>query len=146
MHARQHIRDTVAATVTGLATTADRVKVSRLYALQPPTLPELLIYTTTEVVERVITIGQPRRINRQLELIIEGRAQGAGMQDTLDTIAEEVEAAMSVDPSLGINAVDTQLQQTDYQLDGDGKTAQGSVMLRYRIDYVTAENNPSILI
>lgn len=146
MHARELIRSTVETLLTGLTTTGSSVSASRVYALPASALPALLIYPGTEQQERILTVGYPRRIVRHLELIIEGRAQGADMDDTLDQIAEEVEIAMASDVKLGINVTDSQLLQTDYQLTGEGQTPQGAIMLRYRVEYVTPENDPTTLI
>ena len=146
-HARQTIRERVAAIVTGLTTTSTRVYQSAVYNVQESQLPCLLVYTRSEEITEANTIAAPRQINRELELVVEGKAQAtSNLDDLLDTIGAEVEAAVSNDPTLNINVMDTMLADVsiDYSVEGDKPI--GSIAMRYRILYRTAENNPTSII
>ena len=87
------------------------------------------------------TIGQNTRTQfRALNLIIEAHCRGtANIDDTLDTIAEEVEEAMVTDISRGGNAKDTKLVSTEVDFDTASQKT-GLMRLTYLISYNTIEN------
>lgn len=146
-HARQQIREAAAGIVTGLTTTGSNVYQSRAYALGTSELPCLLVYTNTEEVVGPQTIGSPRRIERDLELVIQGiHRNETGLDDRLDTIASEVETAIAADPTLGLNVVDTLLARTDIEYDVETDKPIGSVILRFIVRYITAETAPDTLL
>ena len=90
-HARQTIREAATTKVTGLTTTATRVFQSRMVPQE--TLPALLVTTNDEEIVPG-TIGN--LIERRLDLHVTGYAkQSSTVDDTLDTIAAEVETAMA---------------------------------------------------
>lgn len=147
VHARQQIRERVATIVGSLTTTGSRVHQSRVYNVQESELPCLLIYTVSEEVEGPQTIGQARRIVRVLELMIEGKAQATStLDDTLDNIAAEVEAAIGADQSLGINVLDTLLASVEIDYTAEGDKPIGSISMRYAVTYITTESDPTTLI
>ena len=77
---------------------------------------------------------------RSLNLIIEAHCRGtANIDDTLDTIAEEVEEAMVTDISRGGNAKDTKLVSTEIEFDTASQKT-GLMRLTYLIHYNTKEN------
>ena len=91
-HVRKAIREHVVTTITSLSTTGSNVYETRYFPLQTGNLPALIVYTLDETVEDY-TLGQNTRTQlRSLNLIIEAHCRGtANIDDTLDTIAEEVE-------------------------------------------------------
>jgi len=94
MHTRKLIRDAVAALVTGLPTTGNRVLIGRTRSLAAGHLPTLLIYTTEEQSDRPME-GNPGGLGRDLLLAIEGRTSTATPpDDLLDAIASEVEGQL----------------------------------------------------
>jgi len=146
-HARQQIRESVATIVGSLTTTGTNVFQSRVYNVQETELPCLLIYTTDEEVSGPQSIASPRRIERVLELVIEGKARAsATLDDTLDDIAAEVEVAMGADPTLNVNAVDSLLSSVAIEYSADAEQPVGSIVMRYSVAYITTENNPSVLL
>ena len=103
-HVRQQIREQVGTTLTGLTTTGSNVFQSRVYPLENTNLPCLLIYTKTESSEP-IDIGTNRTMQRELSLAVECYVKAtSNFDDTIDTIAEEVEKAISADPTLSSKA------------------------------------------
>ena len=139
-HVRKAIREHVVTTITSLSTTGSSVYETRYFPLQTGNLPALLVYTLDETVEDY-TIGQNTRTqHRSLNLIIEAHCRGtANIDDTLDTIAEEVEEAMVTDISRGGNAKDTKLVSTDIEFDTASQKT-GLMRLTYLIHYNTKEN------
>ncbi len=148
MHARQQIREAVAGLVAGLTTTGANVFQSRVYNLQESELPGLLVYTTTETDSEPQSIGYPRRMLRVVEVVVEGKAQAtANLDDTLDTISEEVEVALGADPALGLAAaIDTVHAGTDIELSGDADQPIGSVTMRFNVAYMVTEDAPGTIL
>ena len=96
-HLRQQIRERFATQVTGLATTGSNVYQSRFYNLEAGELPAILIYTAQEEIEAV-SIGSNRVLERTLSLAVECYVKGVtNADDTVDTIAKEVEVAIATD-------------------------------------------------
>ena len=139
-HVRKSIREHVVTTVTSLSTTGSNVYETRYFPLQTGNLPALIVYTLDETIEDY-TIGQNTRTQlRSLNLIIEAHCRGtANIDDTLDTIAEEVEEAMVTDISRGGPAKDTKLVSTDIEFDTASQKT-GLMRLTYLISYNTVEN------
>jgi len=139
-HIRKTIREHVVTTVTSLSTTGSNVYETRYFPLQTGNLPALIVYTLDETVEDY-TIGQNTRTQlRSLNLIIEAHCRGtANIDDTLDTIAEEVEEAMVADITRGGNAKDTKLVSTEVDFDTASQKT-GLMRLTYLISYNTVEN------
>ena len=139
-HVRKAIREHVVTTITSLSTTGSNVYETRYFPLQTGNLPALIVYTLDETVEDY-TLGQNTRTQfRALNLIIEAHCRGtANIDDTLDTIAEEVEEAMVTDISRGGNAKDTKLVSTEVDFDTASQKT-GLMRLTYLITYNTVEN------
>ena len=139
-HVRKAIREHVVTTITSLSTTGSNVYETRYFPLQTGNLPALIVYTLDETVEDY-TLGQNTRTQfRALNLIIEAHCRGtANIDDTLDTIAEEVEEAMVTDITRGGNAKDTKLVATEVDFDTASQKT-GLMRLTYLITYNTVEN------
>jgi hypothetical protein len=138
-HVRQQIRERIATNVTGLTTTGARVYQSRIYNLEAANLPGLLVYTKTESSERA-TMGTTRQLERTLEIQVEGYARtSSDLDDVLDTISEEVENAISADPTQNGLAKDTFLNASDIDFTGDGDSPAGVVRLTFSVSYRTAD-------
>lgn len=137
-HARQSIREAVATAVTGLATTGTRVFQSR--ALPQDALPCLLVTTNDESVQA--DLGAV--LTRELEIRVAGYAKAASnLEDTLDTIAEEVETAVQGAGALG-GLVDAPPVLTGIRTDFDDSLEQpvGEVVLTFRCIYFTNAGAP----
>ena len=130
-HIRKTIRENVKTAITGLSTTGTSVYETRYFPLQTGNLPALIVYT----------LGKNTRTQqRALNLIIEAHCRGtANIDDTLDTIAEEVEEAMVSDLTRGGNAKDTKLVATVIEFDTASQKT-GLMRLTYLINYNTVEN------
>ena len=142
MHARQTIREAIAALITGLSTTGANVYQSRVYPHD--TLPCLTIYSINEAVVDVIFDGTQ---SRELSLIIEGRAKAtSNLDDTLDTIAAEVEAAVMADQYLTDSVKLIELAETEIDFFDDIEQPAGIVRLTFIVSYRTNEADPTTLI
>ena len=141
-HVRQQLRERAATTLTGLSTTGSKVYQSRVYPLGAANLPGLLIYTKSEDSEAV-TMSGARTLLRYLSLVIEGYVKAvSNYDDTVDTIAKEVETAMGNDVTLNGLAKNSYLESTEIEYDGEGEKPVAVVSLTYTVEYMTIENAP----
>ena len=101
-HVRKLIRDNITTTLTGLTTTGSNVFQTRFFPLEDTKLPALCIYTKSEDTE-YSTMTVPRtqmRVN--LRSVLRAYVKGtANLDNTLDTIAVEVEEALQTDLTRG---------------------------------------------
>lgn len=121
-HARKQIRDAVAALVTGLSTTGDRVHTGRVSNYAEHELPAINVLVTDESIEQQ-TIHYPAVLQRNLQARIECTARLIdGIEDELDQIALEVEHAIAasastvslsgiLNGSIALNAVETEREE-----------------------------------
>jgi hypothetical protein len=131
-HARQTIREAAATRVTGLTSTSTRVFQSRI--VPQVTLPCLLVTTNDEEIVPG-TIGT--LAERRMDLVITGVAKAtSNVDDALDTIAAEVETAMS---SFTYRA---ELQTLTVDFDEGLEKPVGKVALGYKVTYLTAAGAP----
>ena len=139
-HIRKTIRENIVTTITGLSTTGSNVYETRYFPLETGNLPALIVYSNEESVENYTLGAGSRSMERTLNVTIEAHCRGtSNIDDTLDTIEEEVEEAMCTDVSRGGNANDTKLQLTEYEFDA-GSQKTGMARFTYAISYATKEN------
>ena len=139
-HIRKTIRENVKTAITGLSTTVTSVYETIYFPLQTLNLPALIVYTLDETIEDYTLGKNTRTQQRALNLIIEAHCRGtANIDDTLDTIAEEVEEAMVSDVTRGGHAKDTKLVATEIEFDTASQKT-GLMRLTYLIHYNTIEN------
>lgn len=148
-HVRTQVRDAVVTALAGLTTTGSRVYAGRVRQLTDANLPGLSVYTTSEEIDHGDDTGVigTRKLTRRITLTIEATVKAVGDVDsTLDTIAKEVETALSAVPTLGGLAKDMWLQSQEKELDGASESKIGSLVMEYLIIVRTAENAPDVAI
>lgn len=139
-HIRKLIRDNIEITLTGLSTTGSNVFASRVYPIQSAKMPGLCIYTSSETIEAQ-TIKPPRGLIRSLEVSVEAYVESATADDVLDTIAAEIEAAMTTDLTRGGNAKDTRLVSFEADFAGEGERPVVVGRFIFEIVYSTQETD-----
>ncbi len=140
-HVRKQIRDAVITALTGLTTTGSNVFRSRIYPLESNKLPGLCVFSKSEATT-FDTLTISRSINRVLEIGVEAYVKATSDYDnTLDTIAVEVEEAIASDVTLGSLAKDTQV--TSFEADFSGEGEQPVAIGRFTVEviYRTLEND-----
>lgn len=136
-HARQQIRESVAALVTGLTTTGTKVFQSRMRPQAESKLPCLLVTTNDEQIDSA-SVGNLQQ--RSITLVIRGIAMGgATLDDTLDQIALEVETAMASDYR-------SALEKIEIDFDDELEKPIGSISLTYKTTVITASGNPGVML
>lgn len=142
---RKDIRQKVAAALLAANTGAGvNVFASRATPISAEQLPAILVYTREETVE--VFNEAPRELRRLLSLGIEiAAAANEALDDTLDDLAQEVEAVMSEqqtfrDPLTGDDTIsDAVLERAEITLVGEGDRQHGSCVLTYRVTYFTED-------
>ena len=140
-HLRNQIRDAMVTRLTNLTTTGTNVFRSRIYPLESNNLPGLCIFTKSEVTT-FDTLTRPRSINRVLEIGVEAYVKATSNYDnTLDTIAVEVEEAIASDVTFGSLAKDTQVTSFEGDYSGDGEQPIAIGRFTVEVIYRTLEND-----
>lgn len=140
-HVRNQIRDAIITALTGLSTTGSNVFRSRIYPLESNKMPGLCVFSKSEDVT-FDTLTRPRSINRVLEIGVEAYVKATSNYDnTLDTIAVEVEEAIASDVTFSGLAKDTQV--TSFEADFSGEGEQPVAIGRFTVEviYRTLEND-----
>ena len=145
-HARTQIRQAVVDILKDNTIAGSSVFASRVYALNEPKLPAILVYTTPEnVVEQ--SISYPRTQHRELVVTIEIYIKGSSsIDDAIDALALEIEQLIAADPTLGIGAKDTTLDTTDIKHSDEGEKPIAIATLNYAVSYTVKEHQPQLLI
>ena len=140
-HVRKQIRDAIVTALTGLTTTGSNVFRSRIYPLESSKLPGLCIFTRSEAVE-FDTLTISRSINRVLDVSVEAYVSAtANYDNTLDTIAVEVEEALAADVTLGGLSKDMQTTAFEVDFAGDGEQPVAVGRFTVTVQYRTAERD-----
>lgn len=134
-HPRKLIRQAVAAQLAGQTAAGARVFRSRMVPLKRVELPAIAIYTPEEEAD-FETDSAPRELKRTLQLYIESAADGTGdVDDVLDDLAEQIEAAMDADDTLDGNASSSVLTRTELDVDESTGRTVSVIRLTYAVTY-----------
>lgn len=140
-HARQTIREAIATLVTGLTTTGARVYQTRYYRLGQAHLPCLLVYTLEESIDRS-AMSKSNTLVRNLTVRIEGAAEAtSNLDDTLDSIGEQVENALAGTSPAGVEEL--YLQSVQINLSTEGEKPVGVVAMDFVCRYRQTEGTAS---
>ena len=145
MHARQQIREAVVNALSGnvSATVID----SRIWTRQTEELPLIGVYTASESVslDEGASMGAPK-LNRVVELVAEVSVIGATGKisaDALDTLAEEIEAAMPQEPAgASLNLV----ASSEVEQSSDGEQIISTMAMTFACIYRTASGAAGVLL
>lgn len=135
-HRRQDIRAAIAAALDALPTLAGRVATNRPRPTQQAEeLPCAIVYTPREA---SAPAAVKTTLSRALTVIIEIRAAAPdALDDTLDSLAEAVEAALVADPGFGRSALTSYLAGTSLDMDDGGEAVVGVLSLELAVTYHT---------
>lgn len=145
-HVRKQMRDAAVVLVTNLATTGDRVKPTRVFPKDASDGACLGVFTLEEEIEAA-TLTAPKRYERILKLVIEGVAQDTATElvdDILDRINVEVEAALDADNTLGGLAKDIQLSSITIEVPSEGGIRTGGIEMSWDVTYHTNQGAPEV--
>jgi len=142
-HIRQLIRDRVISTLTGLNTTGSNVFGVRVYPMNEASLPGIIVYTETESTE-YITTSLPRTQMRTLTVSAEAYVRASSdYEDTLDTIAAEIEAAIYNDVTLNGLAKDSRIISFETGFSGEAEQPVITGTFIIEVVYTSTEGTPT---
>lgn len=144
-HARKQIRDALVTRVTGLATTGARVYAHRYHEFNDDELPGLRVYADGE--EKLGEYMGGRQ-QRRTTFVVEACAKVlATLEDTLDQIALEVEAAIGAENTLGGLCKGGMAYEgiSGFEVQADGEKPVGVWPLRFTADYDTDAATPQTI-
>ncbi len=141
-HARTQIRQAVIALLKGNTSAGNNVFEARVYPIDDPKLPALLVYTKLETLGEQ-SMSRPRTQQRELRLSIEVyvKARGKVDEDT-DALALEIEQMIAADVTLGGLVKDMVLDTTETQFSDDGERPVAVAVMNYAILYTVKEHQP----
>lgn len=139
-HPRKLIRDAVVAALTGATAAGSRVKGTRVEPQRNTQLPAIGVYTLSEEVDAQSASTAPRELKRDLKLEVAGWVADSSalpIDDAMDALAEQIEAAMHADPYFGDTAGDSILQSTEMSVleENAADPLIGIVKLTYTVTY-----------
>jgi hypothetical protein len=136
-HQRKTIRDAVVTLLdTGTIVASGKVFSNRAVNVKDSDLPVLNVYTqqeTSSVLEFCST-----KLDRSLSLVVEAVAKVTtqeSLDDTLDALCEEIEAALSASSSWNGTVFESFLSGTSIEIERDGETYIGRALLTYDVRY-----------
>jgi len=146
-HARTQIRNAVTALLLNNTSAGAKVYESRIYPLDDPKLPAILIYTKQESVGDQMSMSKPRTQHRELHLTIEAYVKANNnIDETADGLALEIEQIIGGDPSINGLVKDTVLDTTEIQYSDEGEKPIAVITLTFAVLYAVKENAPNTLI
>lgn len=145
-HARTQIRQAVIALLKDNTSAGNNVFEARIYPIDDPKLPALLVYTKLETLGEQ-SMSRPRTQQRELRLSIEiyVKARGKVDEDT-DALALEIEQLIAADVTLGGLVKDMVLDTTETQFSDDGERPVAVAVMNYAILYTVKEHQPQTLV
>lgn len=145
-HARTQIRNAVTTLLKGNTTAGNNVYEARVYPINDPKLPALLVYTKQETVGEQ-SMSRPRTQQRELIVSVEAYVKARGnVDEETDTLAMEIEQLIAADPTIGGLVKDTALDTTETQFSDDGEKPVAVAILNFSVLYVVKEHEPETLI
>jgi hypothetical protein len=140
-HPRKLIRAAIVNALKAADTAAgERVFKSRATPWRTVELPGISVFAAEELVDEGSEESAPRELLRgadfNLDLVVAMPADG-DVDDALDDLAEQVEAAMHADPTFGETASDCFLVSSTFGEVAEGNRPMGALRLVYRTRYIT---------
>ena len=142
-HYREQIRKATITAVTGLTTTSTRVKSAPLYNFPDNMQPTLAVWARSSVPDYEQGTLQQAPLWK-VEVIIEGYVKAyTDLMDTLDDIAEEVEAAIYTNSALNA-LVNNYIECGEHSIETnlDGNEPLGKIEMIFNMYYHALEGAP----
>lgn len=144
-HPRKLVRHAIVARLLGVTAAGARVEATRVNSNRKTQLPAIGVYTLRELVDTEASqLTAPRVLSRELKLMIEswvGHSEDYKVDDRMDDIAEQIEAALDADRYIGgrVNGLvkDTILESTEIAIPEGNDPLVGVITMTYRVTYNT---------
>lgn len=135
MSKRTDIRNAIATALKGATSAADSVMTSRYRAFKAKALPLVLVYTPDEELDSFV--NYPRQYARKVKVVTMGLIQANDdVDDAIDEMQSDIEAAMHKDPTFGGLAMGTVLQKVSSEVDPSGESQYAAAHAEWEVTYV----------
>ena len=135
MHKRTQIRDRLESVLTGLTTTRGNVFASRLANLPSTNIPAIKLYLMNEEATEEMAFDYDGIVSCEIKIECYVKTN-ATFDSTLDTILEEVQAAITADKNVGlrdlVKSIHYQSLEVEYE---DGDQDLGKQTITYIAEY-----------
>lgn len=138
-HPRKLIRDQVVLALNGHTDAGLNVWASRVLPVWngrnglEAVMPSILIYTPSDRAE--VFNESPREYRRSLQIAVQLHVLGADVDDPLDAMAEQVEALLLEDETLGGTVSDLRLVDSEFVFSDEGEREMGAARLMFEATY-----------
>lgn len=140
-HPRKLMRHAVVAQLTNKTAAGARVQGTRLETYRSSKLPAISVYTLHEPVDPDSDQTSPVELLRQPKVEVSAwvalNGAAADPMDTVDDLAEQIEAAMDADRYLGGTAGDSVLEDTEITFMTEADPLVAVLTLTYAVTYRT---------
>lgn len=145
-HGRQQIRDAAVSAVTGLPITGSNVYSGRAY--RKVKLPCLSVYTPTEAASpgEDLVMGSTKQERTLVLEIVATAKKRADIDDYLDDICADVEAAIAADATLAGLVKTIAYVGTEIELTGELEDDAGNAAMRWEVVYRVDQADPETII
>lgn len=134
MSKRTDIRNAIATAIRGQTIVDQNVLTSRYSALMSETFPIILVYTPEEDPE--LLVPAPAKYNRTLRVAISAIVKAnESVDDSLDSLADEIEAAIIRDATFGGLAMGTVMKKIESEIEYVGEMQFGAIHLNFEVQY-----------
>ena len=145
-HARSQIRKYIISLLNDSTVAGSNVFEARIYGLDNIELPAILVFTNEENIQEY-SIGHPRNLLRQLNVVIEIYAKASGnIDDVIDNLCMQIEQLLGSDNNLGGMVKDMILSSVSVSHSAEAERPLATATLNYQIIYSTKEHQPEAII
>ncbi len=139
-HQRQLIREAAKTALVGISpyNTAAQTRVyeTRVVPWRRLELPAIAVYALDESIS--VNGSAPREFTRTLQLEVVGAVEAvSNVDDSLDSLAAQIETAMQADETLAGTCGDCILTATEIAVDADAQKPIGFIRMVYEVTYYT---------
>ncbi len=136
-HQRKLIRQAVVSVLkSGVPAVSNRVFPQRKIPLEESKLPAILVYTTSENVEKLDNINYKRTLKLSIEIINDGDDE-ITVAESLDDLAQSVELTVLDNEFFNDTIHMSILTSSEEAFEDQGKNIVGAVRLQYDLIYYT---------
>lgn len=149
IHIRRQVREALRDALANLATTGSRVFTSHPFPLEgPDEVPGLVVVVPGEELGVSAMRGRDAdvKLDRTIQVVVVGYAEGPKVEDTIDAIGDEVETRIA--ETFPIGGAQAPIQQillagADIQIDGGAKVRSGEIRMRFEVLTRTLRSDPT---
>lgn len=137
LHPRAEIRAAIVAALAGKTAAGSRVFSTRVIPLRKVEIPALAVFVRLEEVDvEGSQNAAPLELDRMADVLVEGYVEaGENVDDALDALSLEVEAAMGEDITFGGKAARSLLARTELEVMDEGDRLRGLAQWTFRVQY-----------